>query len=340
MSNLAASEIGPLEASAARAAHPYRAFLMRVGLGAAIVAFLLWHYDARPALHTLAREKSVFFCGTVLLYVAGQVMSAYRWQLMAGVLGVRGPFSEFLAYYFIGMFTNLFVPGLVGGDATRAIYLGRRHHRMAEAIASAVADRGYGLLALFWFAALIAAVLNRGMLPQSVITPTLAVGALTFAAYLASPLVGKLLHWGPRLVRRALGIVAPYLHHPASVLPAVALSVVLQASLAVCQYLLALGLGIKLPLSAFLLIVPIANVFASLPITLNGLGVRETAYLMLFGMAGLGRNDAIALGLLWFAATMLGGLFGAIAFVTTEVPPAHSQETVETAAMSSAKSRG
>ena len=60
----------------------------------------------------------------------------------------------------------------------------------------------------------------------------------------------------------------------------------------------------------FLLIVPISGVLASLPVTLNGLGLRETAYLFLFGMAGVSRDDAIALGLLYFAATMVGGLFG------------------------------
>ena len=49
-----------LPESEPRAAHPYRAFALRTGLGVAIVGFLLWHYDARPALHTLARERPVF----------------------------------------------------------------------------------------------------------------------------------------------------------------------------------------------------------------------------------------------------------------------------------------
>ena len=95
----------------------------------------------------------------------------------------------------------------------------------------------------------------------------------------------------------------------------------LQLSLATCQWILARGLGLSAPLTLFVLCVPIANVFASLPVTLNGLGVRETAYLMLFGMAGMARADAIALGLLWFAATVLGNLTGVVAFVLTETPP-------------------
>jgi len=252
------------------------------------------------------------------------LLCAWRWQLLAAMLNLRGPFAEFLRYCFIGIFTNLFVPGLVGGDAARAFYLGRRHGRMGEAIASALADRGYGLMGLFWLAALVAATINRGTLAPNVIRSTVAVGIATVAGYLASPLIGRLIPMTPRPIRRALGIIAPYLHRPASILPAIILSMIFQASLAVCQYLLALGLGMHLPVSMFLLIVPISGVLASLPVTLNGLGLRETAYLFLFGMAGVSREEAIALGLLYFLATMVGGLFGVIAFVTTEVPPARS----------------
>ncbi len=242
--------------------------------------------------------------------------------MLAAILKLRGPLPEFIRYYFIGVFTNLFVPGLLGGDAARAFYLGRRDGKMGEAIASALADRGYGLMGLFWLAALIAMTMNRARLPPSVIDPIVAVGAVALAAYVASPLIARLIHLTPRPVRRALGIIAPYLHNPATVLPAIILSMILQASLAFAQYVLALGLGLHLPLSMFMLIVPISGVLASLPVTLNGLGLRETAYLFLFGMAGMRRDDAIALGLLLFAAMMVGGLFGGLAFVSTEVPTA------------------
>jgi len=255
-----------------------------------------------------------------VIYIAGQAMCAYRWQLLAAILKVRGRYSEFLAYTFVGMFTNLFVPGLLGGDAARSVYLGRRQGRMGEAIASVVADRGVGLIGLFWLAAFAAIFLNFAPFPPSIIRPTVAVGAITLAGFLAAPLVAHMIHLMPRPLRRAGGIVAPYLHHPGALIPAIGLSIALQFTLAAGQYLLALGLGITVPLSLFILCVPIANVFASLPLTLNGLGIRESAYLVLFGMVGMRKEDAIALGLLWFAVTLAGGMTGAIAFVTTSAP--------------------
>jgi len=325
--NLPADEVA-LEA-APQGSHKYRAFATRIGLGLAIVGFLLWHYDARPALRSLAHERPLFFAAAVALYVAGQLLCAWRWQLLAVIINLRGPLSEFLRYCFIGIFTNLFVPGLLGGDAARAFYLGRRHDRLGEAIASTVADRAYGLMGLFWLATLVAMVMNHSTLTVSVIRATIAIGGVTVAGYLASPLIARLIPITPRTIRRALGIVAPYLHKPAASLPAIILSMIFQTLLAVCQYLLALGLGMHLPLSTFLLIVPISGVLAAMPLTLNGLGLRETAYLFLFGMAGVSRDEAIALGLLYFLATMIGGLFGAIAFITTELPSGHHHANIQ-----------
>jgi glycosyltransferase 2 family protein len=321
-SSLPADEVALVDAP--QGSHKYRAFATRIGLGLAIVGFLLWHYDARPALRSLERERPEYFIAAIALYVVGQLLCAWRWQLLAAVINLDGPFGEFLRYCFIGIFTNLFVPGLLGGDAARAFYLGRRHGKMGEAIASTLADRVCGLMGLFWLAALAATLMNHGTLTPDVIRSTIAVGAVTVAGYLASPLVARLIPMTPRAIRRALGMVAPYLRQPLAILPAIVLSMIFQALLAVCQYLLALGLGLHLPVSMFLLIVPISGVLAAMPLTLNGLGLRETAYLFLFGMAGLSRDEAIALGLLYFLATMIGGLFGAIAFVTTAVPPGGS----------------
>jgi uncharacterized membrane protein YbhN (UPF0104 family) len=298
----------------------YRGFVLRAGLSVAIILFLFWRYDPRPILRILARENPGYFLATLALFVAGHVIAAYRWQLLAAIVGVHAPFVEFVAIYFIGFFTNLFVPGLIAGDAARIVYLGRRHSQMAGALASIAANRAYGLLGLFWFAASMVYVFNGGGLPASVTRPILWIGALTFAAYLASPWLATLIPMTPRPVRRAIVLIAPYLHHPFKIIPALALSFALQASRCGCQWLLALGLGLDVSIRPFLLVVPIASVLASLPVSLAGLGVREAVYLLLFEMLGVDRIDAVALGLLFFAVTILAGLTGALAFVTTDLP--------------------
>ncbi len=310
----------PAPAASARRRNPYVAFATRAGAGIAVVAFILWRVDARPVFHALARERLGWFAVAMAVYLAGQVLSTWRWRLLANITALGGPFSDYLSYYFIGMFTNLFVPGLIGGDAARALYLGRRQSRMGAAIASVIYDRGIGFAALFWFAAAMAATIRTVALPLSLARAVEVAGMLTFAAWMASPIMARAgAAFGGRLGRFVEPIL-PYLRNPLATLPAAILSMILQAAIAFAQYVIARGLGLHTPLTVFLLCVPIANVAASLPVTLNGLGVREAAYLVLFGYAGIARPEAIALGLLWFSATTLAGLTGLIAFVTTKLP--------------------
>jgi hypothetical protein len=66
------------------------------------------------------------------------------------------------------------------------------------------------------------------------------------------------------------------------------------------------------------------------PLTFNGLGVREGLYVVLFGMAGVGKADAAALGLLWFAITTFAGLCASAAFIAAPTPIEH-QTPVENA---------
>ena len=144
----------------------------------------------------------------------------------------------------------------------RSVYLGRRHQRLADAIASVAADRIVGLIGLFWLAATAAAALSV-KLPRSVTLPTIAVGVISLAGFAALPFIGKLAAWMPARLASVAATIAPYLNRPLAMMPAIGLSVALQLSLAICQWILARGLGLSAPLTLFVLCVPIANVFAS-----------------------------------------------------------------------------
>jgi glycosyltransferase 2 family protein len=295
--------------------HSYRNLALRAIVGIAIVTFLVWRYDARSILNLFGREQPSYFAAAIGVYLSTLVLSAYRWRLLATILRLDAPFTDFLAYRFIATFANSLIPGVAGGDAIRAIYLGRRTKHLGEAVASVLADRIVGLMGLFWLAASAAILIRERGLPSIFTTVPMLTGLIALALFVASPLVIRFVQVMPSRLSRFAGFIVTYLEHRSVLLATLALSVIVQSVLAVCQYLLALGIGIDAPVTLFLFCVPIAGVFASLPLTINGLGVREGAYLLLFGMAGVDRTNAIALGLLWFACTTIGALPGALAFV-------------------------
>ena len=62
-------------------------------LGSGSNRLLLWHYNARPILHAVARERIGFFAAAVILYVAGQALSAWRWRWLARMNSLPGAVS-------------------------------------------------------------------------------------------------------------------------------------------------------------------------------------------------------------------------------------------------------
>ena len=76
------------------------------------------------------------------------------------------------------------------------------------------------------------------------------------------------------------------------------------------QYVLARALDLRVPYSYCLVFHPLVTVVASFPVSVAGLGVREGGYVFLLGLVGVPPAMAFAMGLLWSAVILLGGLGG------------------------------
>jgi uncharacterized membrane protein YbhN (UPF0104 family) len=94
------------------------------------------------------------------------------------------------------------------------------------------------------------------------------------------------------------------------------------------QIVVAHALGIDLPFAIFALFVPLIALVNLLPITFNGLGLREGTYQFLFMPFGVSSAGAIAMSLafyfLRFSAGLVGGLLYAIRSVAGMVTAPHS----------------
>jgi glycosyltransferase 2 family protein len=307
-----------------------RGYALRAVLGIGILSFVLSRLNLRQLLHLLSRERPAYFFAATAIYVLGQTVATRRWQFLARKIGIAAGYLECLLYFFIGAFTNLFIPGLVGGDAARALYLGRRHREIGKAVASVIADRAFGLLALVWLTALCVALLGRSVFPSSITAPIFLIGAATLAGYLLMPAIIGLQRRMPRRIAATIAVLSPYLEGRLALLPAILLSLVVHLLQVAAQYVLGLGLGLSVPAWLFLLCVPTTNTLASVPITFNGLGVREGIYVVLFGMAKVGKADSAALGLLWFGITTFAGLCASAAFFMAPTPIENLDESGET----------
>jgi uncharacterized membrane protein YbhN (UPF0104 family) len=98
------------------------------------------------------------------------------------------------------------------------------------------------------------------------------------------------------------------------------LSVLVQLIQAWMHVLMGRALGLDVPFSFCIIVYPLVGTFSAIPITLNGLGLREGGYLYLLAVIGIGSEKGVAFGLLLFLIVALDSLIGGVLFLLQRQP--------------------
>lgn len=302
-----------------------------MSLGLYVLIFYYWA-DLGTTVTLLRSSDLRYVLFGVLLYCAGQLASAYRWQLLLKPVRLTSTYARLAGTYFIGMFFNIFLPTIVGGDAVKAILLARETGAPGRATVSVFMDRNVGLFALLvvaivaaWFASPIDAY------RVSLFGLTCLAGAAYLAANVAlmSPrayrLADRLIALTPLagVRHRASSLyeaLIPYRHHPGTLAGALALSFLHQAVVIGVVFLNARALGQSFPISALAVFVPLVALAGMVPFSMNGMGVRDAMYVLLFGQLGASRELALSLALLHLAVTFIASLPGGIVYALQKTP--------------------
>src|SRR4051794_21978451 len=101
--------------------------------------FLIWRLGTSPFLDGIRTVDARALAAAAALGVLTTVMSAWRWKIVAGGLGVDLPLPAAVAAYYRSMFLNVTLPGGVVGDVHRGVSHGRD-----------VSDVGRALWAVAW----------------------------------------------------------------------------------------------------------------------------------------------------------------------------------------------
>jgi glycosyltransferase 2 family protein len=106
------------------------------------------------------------------------------------------------------------------------------------------------------------------------------------------------------------------------------LSFISHLSLVVVHWLLFWALGLEVSLGAAIWLVLLAAVSSLLPITVNGLGLQESIYVVVLGYYGASAPAALGIGLLIRMLMLICSLFGGVLFLGWQVPRPRSISNV------------
>lgn len=309
---------------------PFLVLLLKTLVSLGLFAFLLSRIDLSGLLETLTSAHLFYVVLVLIIYLLSQLVSCFRWVLLARPLGFRLPYREFLSFYFIGMFFNLFAPSTVGGDVGRVFYLSRgatetweggRAAPTAYALISVVADRAIGMAVLVWIGALALLIFPAYSLPPVIRYLTYAIALGFLLGWASVPLINRFL-WRRedalgRNLRRGL---ETYWSHQSVIIQTIVLSFFVHGIQTGIQLLVGQALYLDLPWSYGFILYPLVGLFSALPISLNGIGLREGGYLFLLTQIDVRPEKAIAFGILWFIIVALDSLIGGLVFILRKGP--------------------
>jgi uncharacterized membrane protein YbhN (UPF0104 family) len=258
----------------------------------------------------------------VVGYTTGQLISSVKWWTIARSGGITTPYPAALKAYFIGMFLNCFSFGMLGGDAARGILVAQGQPKKTEGLASVVADRIHGLIVLSCIALVTSAIMGRDRVSPDLIQLLLLLVVSCTAGWLIGPwLLPRLpLMKTTRIGLKLQQVMAIFPREPKTLLFITSLSVVFHLLQISLHWIMAYGMGITISFTTLLLVIPFVNIVCSLPISWNGLGVREKAYTYFLATAPaiVSYEQAVAFGAIWLLAVTVSSAIGGIVAMMSE----------------------
>ena len=308
-------------------------FLLKACIAAGIFGLILSRMDVSRVWDCLRTAQLRPILIAILLMFATVFMAGWRWRRLLEAYGVQIPLHALIFTSHIGQLFTLFLPGPIGDDLVRMLYISKlAKGRVGHALTSVLMDRISGLLAILILA--VVCIPNHWSILLAGTTQTrwLAMGMVSVAGGVC--FAGMTLSFfNTSQIQKGLLYIFSFLpktKHTRSVVTLAAavsdnrktLSIVMMAAvvtqLLVCGafYYAGNAVGISLPFTVWLGFVPIILAANAVPITIAGIGVRDYLVVLFLGvLGGIDQTQALAASLILFSVSLVFCLSGGITYL-------------------------
>lgn len=285
---------------------------------------LAYVFNKVPLTEALAQWTPSVLPWLLLIFVLTIVLmsiQANRWRGLLLEDGRKIPFKTFYSYIALGYFFNNLLPSGFGGDAVKTIAFGKRYGNTASSVAAIVISRVMGLLAMFlsFFVALpfVAAKYDIPTAYTATVSAVALVAILVIIAGLFSDKVkipAKLATKVPFLLKLQDAFCV-YRGHKKEFLLSGLDSVWLQIVTIIIHWAYFKAMGVDVDIAIITVFTTIMVTFTMLPISINGIGVRENVQVSLYtGLLGIPADVVLASTLFSYLPLLFQAAQGAIAF--------------------------
>jgi uncharacterized protein (TIRG00374 family) len=313
-------------------------FWARLLLSSGLILFLFFTIDKQHFSTIVAGSNFSYGLLAFALGLGDRVLMAYKWNILLRAKAIWISLKDITFTYLTATFLGLFLPATVGGDALRAYAVARKGHLISDIVSSIIVERILGLLALITFV-VGSIALSIFVFGQTFFTTIGDLFWTTVAAFVVLLLLlfmslsesawrwlsSLLRRWsryrrGQKLVKVLQDVYQSYLsyrHAKPALIFFLLLSFVENLFPILWSYCLSLAFNIQVPLLYFFVLVPIVLILRRLPISIDGIGIHEGAFVYFLSLFGVVQTEALLLGVATHILAVLIVLPGGILYALT-----------------------
>lgn len=296
--------------------------LIRFGVTAVVGGILLHNADLAGIGQTLVRAAPLWIVLAVFLYLVDRLLAAVKWRVLFRANERDITLGRAFVVYLQSSFLGAALPSTVGVDAIRAGMVQEEAGTYGYAVSSVVAERALGMLALGVCA--VSGLLLFGSTsawlplggPIVVLLAIVCAGGLiilflpALSRVFTRPkgMLGRIVSFLDRFARH----LRSYGNRRVAVGSAFGIALLQQYLFILINWILAISLGLSVPIAEMLWIWPIVMIAVRLPLSILGFGVREAVIYQFFSQGGMSVEQSVTLGVVSGGLDLLFVAFGGL----------------------------
>ncbi len=308
----------------------YIKFFIKVIISLSLIFYLLNRIGFEK-FEEIFTDVDILWLITALIFVTtSNLLGVLQWRLLLKSSGINISYPKAFTYYYNGLFFNNFLISNMGGDIFRIYDISKHSGKNSTAISTVFLDRFMGLLAMsvlaLTFGIVSVKIINSSyiLFPVSVFFAFITFVVLFFYfkkfAKIFQTVSEKIL---PKIIfqklREVYNGINYFKNHRKLIFFLLFVSLLIQSLRISTHYAAALALNAdgqaNISIWYFFIFVPIIFIISLMPISIGGLGVRESMGVLFFGYVGISSGFAFSIEFLAYVIGIMASLPGGLAFL-------------------------
>ena len=285
--------------------------------------YIFWKVPLKETMTHWSMNMVPWIVFILFLTFLSMGIQANRWRGLLLEDGKKVKFRTFYAYIALGYFFNNLLPGGFGGDAVKTISFGKRFGQTAQSVAAVAVSRIMGLLAMFLcFFIALPIVLSRFSIPDYYMIFIIACSLIALLSVFMFLLLDKIkipdaLAEKIPFIAKLQNAFSVYRHHKKAFLLSGLDSIWLQVFSILIHFAYFKAVGYSIDLWTITVFTTITVTLTMLPISINGIGIRENVQVSLYStLLGIPADVVLASTLIGYIPLLFQAIQGAVVFAT------------------------